>query len=158
MNFDNDDFDEDDWDDSDEAAFQDERERHREVLANHPLNNQAKEILHIIQSLLTTAPDPEKAKIHLQPLRDSTMIILVKLSGALTSTSYLACMQSAAIIREHAEQLRLANHLLTYDKVFEKEYIRMFREEMETFRQLFQDWAAEIRNMEREVEDEWGLF
>lgn len=161
MNFD-DDFDEDDfdadWDASDEAAFQQEQQKQREFLSNHPLNVQAQEILRIIVNLMATAPDPEKADLYLVPLRESAMIILAKLAGALPSESYLVRMQNAAAIREHAEQLRLANHLFTYDEVFEKEYIHMFRNEMETFRQLFREWATEIRKMESEVEDEWGLF
>ncbi len=155
MNFDDDDFD----DDFDEEAYEREQQEEEERLQNHPLFKQANEVMNIIDVLIDTANDIEKIEPYALLLRESAMVVVAKLAGALPSKSYVVCMQNAAIIREHAEILRLSNHMLTYAEVFDIKYIEMFRAEMETFRHLFKSWAAEIHQMEPDFQDEeWGLF
>ena len=86
------------------------------------------------------------------------MIILAKLASGLGSDDYVLSMQKASIIRDHAEYLRLSNHMLNSLGVFDKAYVKAFREEMERFRELFREWAQEIREQENDFNDEWGLF
>ena len=43
-------------------------------------------------------------------------------------------------------------------EVFDKAYVKSFRDEMERFRELFREWAKEIQAQENEYKDEWGLF
>jgi hypothetical protein len=124
----------------------------------HPLNIQAQEILHMIDVLLDTSSDNQMKEMYGSTLRDSAMIIMAKLASGLSSDSYLICMQKAAIIRDHAEYLRLSNHMLENLGCFDPKYIEAFRDEMEKFRELFIGWAKEIRKMDDSFEDEWGLF
>lgn len=150
---DDDDF---DFGDEDENA-EDWQEKKRQV-NNHPLMLQAKEILQIVDALIDTCTDAEAADMYGGTLRESAMIVMAKLSSALAIDNYLLCMQNAAIIREHAQYLRLSNHILNMSEGFDERHVEMFRQEMETFRELFNVWAKEIHKMERDVEDEWGLF
>jgi hypothetical protein len=155
-------FDDDDFDFgelSDEEREEVEREMKEEDarVNKHPLMLQAQEILQIVDALLSST-DSEAIEMYGGTLRESTMMLVVKLSSALRADSYVICMQSAAIIRDHAEYLRLSNHMLTDSEAFDEKYITMFREEMERFRELFKIWAKEIRDKENDFEDEWGLF
>lgn len=160
MHFNNDDFD-DDFEDSDfdREAFERQRKEEDERLNSHPLFRQANEVLRLLDALLNAVGEQEEVEIYGTALRESAMTVVAKLAAGLQSESYVVCMQAAAIIREHAQTLLLANHLLTYTQATETEYIALFREEMETFRKLFKEWAAEINRMPVDFEDEeWGLF
>lgn len=157
--------DEDDFDfnaefsDEENAEFEKQQKEEEHRLRTHPLFVQANEVLHILDVMLDTSQDEEVKKSFTETLRDSATIIIAKLSSGLKSESYVQCMQKAAIIRDHAEYMRLSNHMLTHLKAFDPKYIKMFREEMEKFRELFKLWAAEIHKMEPDYEDEdWGLF
>lgn len=151
-------FDDDDFDFGDEdGSAEDWQEKKRQV-NKHPLMVQAKEILQIVDALIDTCKDAEAADMYGGTLRESAMVVLAKLSSGLAIDSYLACMQNAAIIRDHAQYLRLSNHMLGMSEGFDEQHVEMFRREMETFRELFNAWAKEIHKMERDVEDEWGLF
>lgn len=158
MNFDDDDdFDFGELSDEEREEVERERKEQDERVNNHPLMLQAQEILQIVDALLGST-DSETIEIYGGTLRESTMMLVVKLSSALRADSYVICMQSAAIIRDHAEYLRLSNHMLADSEVFDEKYLTMFREEMEKFRELFKTWASEIKNMSSDFEDEWGLF
>lgn len=157
--------DEDDFDfkgefsDEENEDYEKQREEEEHKLNTHPLFVQANEVLQIVDVMLATSSDEMVKKEFTETLRDSATIIIVKLSSGLTSESYVQCMQKASIIRDHAEYMRLSNHMLSHLKAFDPKYIKMFREEMEKFRELFKLWAAEIHKMEPDFEDEdWGLF
>lgn len=119
---------------------------------------QANEILSIVDALIDSCKEEEVGEMYGSTMRESAMIVLTKLSSVLRSNNYLLCMQNAALVREHGEYLRLSNHLLNHSDGFDKKYVAMFRQEMETFRLLFINWAKQIRKMENDVADEWGLF
>jgi hypothetical protein len=125
---------------------------------SHPLMKQAEEIVGMIDVLLETCSDETFADLYGSTLRESAWMLRIKLNSALDSDSYLLCMQNAALIREHAQYLRLANHSLKLSKGFDEQHILLFRQEMEKFRALFRDWIKEVHEMERDVDDEWGLF
>ncbi len=92
-------------------------------------------------------------------IQQSLLIIKAKLYSALRSDSYLVCMQNAAIIRYHAEYLKTSYHTLNDTGLFNTSYVKVFRNEMEEFRELFIVWINDIKQMDREgIEDEWGLF
>jgi hypothetical protein len=138
--------------------LENEMREERKRLAKHPLLKQAKEILSMVDVLLDTCSDELIADQYGASLRESAMIVVVKLSSALNSDNYLLCMQNASLIREHGEYLRLSNHMLNSSGAFDKKYVSMFREEMESFRLLFREWTKEIHKLESDVDDEWGLF
>jgi hypothetical protein len=160
MNPDNDDndFDFDDFSDEERAEFEKEQEEEERRIESHPLHAQAREILQMITVLIETATDENMKEMYGVTLLDSAQIIIVKLASGLTSDSYVLCMQKAAIIRDHAEYLRLSNHLLNNLEGFDPKYIKAFRDEMERFRELFIEWTKEIHKMDDSYADEWGLF
>jgi len=152
---DNEDF---EFSEEENEEFENEQRKEREKLKKHPLLKQAKEIVSILDALLATSNEEEDADQYGNTLRESAMIIVAKLTSGLRSDNYLLCMQNAAIIREHGEYLRLSNHMLNSSDGFNEKYVDMFRQEMENSRLLFKEWADEIRKMENDFEDEWGLF
>jgi len=156
---DDDDFDFDqEFSEEDNKEFERQRKEEERKLNEHPLFVQANEILNIVDALMDTAEEDAR-HMHEALLKESAMIICAKLASGLTSESYVICMQKASIIRDHAEFLRLSNHTLEYCEGLDPNYIKMFREEMEKFRNLFKIWAAEIHKMIPDFEDEnWGLF
>jgi len=156
---DDDDFDfNQEFSEEDNAEFERQRKEEERRLNEHPLFIQANEILNIVDALMDTA-DEDARERHAPLLRESAMIICAKLSSGLTSDSYVICMQKASIIRDHAEFLRLSNHSLDYSDNFDPNYVKLFREEMEKFRELFKLWAADIHKMIPDFEDnDWGLF
>lgn len=161
MNFDDDDFDMDDeLSDEENEELNREMERRRRSVRKHPLFLQSQEIMDTLKALKESNEHPnEEIDSFMASLTGASMTLSVKLYSALNSDSYLVCMQNASIIRNEAEYLRLSSHLLNSSKQYDKSYVAVFREEMETFRTLFATWAKEIRNMDREdIEDEWGLF
>lgn len=148
----------DDLSDDEKREIERQQQEEDERLANHPLNVQANEIMNMIDVLLDTCNDEKARDMYGSTLRESAMIILAKLASGLTSDDYVLSMQKASIIRDHAEYLRLSNHMLNSLEVFDKAYVKAFREEMEKFRSLFREWAAEIREQVNDFDDEWGLF
>jgi hypothetical protein len=157
MPYDDDNFDPDDLSDDEKEEFEKMQKQEQYLLRKHPLLLQAKEILKIVDVLMDTRAE-DSMDVYGNTLQESAMIIVVKLSSAIPSESYLMRMQNAALVREHAEYLCLSNHMLRDIGGFDEKYILMFREEMEKFRGLFREWAKEIHSMEKDVEDEWGLF
>ncbi len=150
MNFDNDDFGLDDLSDEEK-----EKERY---IRNHPLFKKAHEISILVEAIIETLPEDE-IDIYASALFESSIILAPKLAGALGSGSWLISMQSAALIRYHAEYLLLANHSLNEIEKTDTNYIALLRTEMEEFKQLFKAWMIEVNKLDHEIfEDDWGLF
>lgn len=149
--FDDNDF--EDFSDEENEEFNREREEKRKRLKSHPLVLQSQIIYEVVNALVDDDSLPDST------LLNSAMVIQAKLYGAITSDSYVICMQNASIIRDHAQYLLVANHHLNENSELDSQYIAILREEMEKFRKLFKLWAAEIHKMEPDFTDEdWGLF
>lgn len=157
--FDNDDFDFDD-DDFDAEEFAKEFEQRSANAKSHMLYKQIVEVYETLKVLLDNANNEnDYLTANKELLIESVFIIRAKLYSALQSDSYIVCMSNAAEIRKHADYLLLSSHTLNDMKQFDKQYISVFRNEMETFKTLFKTWAFEIKLMDKEdFEDEWGLF
>ncbi|HYG52849.1 MAG TPA: hypothetical protein VD905_18230 [Flavobacteriales bacterium] len=147
----------DDFEYNDEEA---EREYSKEEnrKRNHPLYKQAKEIIQVVKALVASFKDERIKDMYGSTMTESAYIIEAKLSGAFAMNFYTGCMQNAALIREHAEYLRVSTSGLHMLDESHTEYIVVLREEMEKFRALFIEWVKEIREMDDVMEDEWGLF
>jgi len=161
MNFDDDDFDMDDFlSDEENEELNREMQRRRRSVKDHPLFMQVREASKTLETLLESAESSkEEMESFTASLTGAMMVITAKLYSALSSDSYLVCMQNAALIRNEAEYLRLSSHMLNASKDYDKAYVSVFREDMEKFRILFAEWAKEIRQMDKgEIDDEWGLF
>lgn len=151
----NDDFDEEDFNDEEaESDFQAEQQRKR----NHPLYKQSKEVIQVVRALIESIKDEGLKEMYGSTMTESAYIISAKLSSALTTELYTLAMQNAAIIRDHAEYIRISTSGLHMLDESHTEYIVVLREEMEKFRALFREWVKEIQQLEDEIEDEWGLF
>jgi len=145
--------------DEENAEFEKQYAEEQKKLRRHPLFVQANEILKILKLMIDSAGESDEESMYDSTLLESAMIIIPKLASGLTCNNYVIAMQSAAIIRDHAEYLRLSNHMLKERKGFDVHYVNLFREEMEKFRMLFKEWAAELHAMEVDYQDvEWGLF
>ena len=157
-------WDDDDFDFNEELSPEEREELDREMREeeerrrNHPLTKQAREIFNIVNAIVESLPEDER-EMNGSLLLESAMVIDAKLAGALCSGSWMICMQNAAIIRSHAEYLRLSNHSLRALSSAENDYIDLLRREMEIFRALFREWVKEFAQLDDdEPEDEWGLF
>jgi hypothetical protein len=148
----------DDLSEEEKNEFERQQQEEDERMNNHPLNVQAHEIMNMIDVLLDTCNDENARDAYGRTMRDSATIILAKLASGLRSDDYVLSMQKASIVRDHAEYLRLSNHMLNSLEVFDKSYVKAFRQEMEKFRELFRDWAKEIHQQENEYQEDWGLF
>lgn len=125
---------------------------------NHPLRLQAEEISAMLDVLLDTCDSGSVITAYGSALKHSVRLVLGRLEEALYSDSYLACMQHAVVIREHAQHLRLSHHTLRASGHFDEKYLLVFRQELETFRSLFRAWTNEIRSMKNDCDDDWNLF
>lgn len=142
---------------NDEEWEQNRKEREKKI-KSHPLMKQAKELMLLLATIIETSKHDDEAEKYCSLLSESIMVINGKLYASLDSESYLICMQSAAIIRDHAKQLLVSCHMMLMLEISEEKYLNLFRDEMEKFRALFVDWAKEIKFKEGDIEDEWGLF
>ncbi len=137
-----------------EREYQAQQKRKRD----HPMYKQGKEIILVVRALLESIKDERIKEMYESNLTESAYIISAKLSSALTTEMYTLAMQNAAIIRDHAEYIRISTSGMHMEAASHTDYIIVLREEMEKFRALFKEWVKEIQLLEDEIEDEWGLF
>ena len=162
MNWNDDDddfgFDFEDLSPEEKEAIDREMKEKDQKIKNHPLRKQAEEIYRIVTALHESIED-EMERDMFSPAIESCMIIPAKIAGAMASESWLLSMQNAAIIRSHAEFLLTSTSGLKYEGNADQRYVKMMREEMLKFKDLFVEWIKEIHAMEKEeYTDEWGLF
>jgi len=69
---------------------------------------------------------------------------------------YIIRMENAAIIRKHAQFIKISTNGFIEEDLMEAEHRLIIRQEINTFRELFQQWVASFEK--DEYEDEWGLF
>jgi hypothetical protein len=125
-----DDFDfNDDMSEEEKKEFDREQKQERKRLKNHPLNIQAKEILHTVIAIVDSIPDKGK-EMYRNTMMESAMIIPAKIAGTMGSNSWLLSMQNAALIRHHAEYLLISTNDLKIFTKTDKNYIKLLREEM----------------------------
>ena len=158
MDDDNFDFNFEDLTPEENEALEKEMRERQQRIKKHPLKLKGDEIFETVSALMETFNEDEK-DMYGGTLMESAMIICAKIAGALGSENWHICMQNAAIIREHAEHLRIANHGLKEFTETDKNYIKVLRTTMEEFQQVFKEWVATFKNLEDDgYEDEWGLF
>lgn len=154
----------DDFDFNEELSDEEREEIDRKLRAEdqarrkHPLFVQAMELMKLAR-VLDESMSEEEREMQGAMIVESAMMLAPKIAGAMHSGSWLLTMQNAAIIRYHAAYLLTSSHGLRMFTKMDKDYIALFRREVEKFRDLFVAWCAEIHAMpEEEYTDEWGLF
>lgn len=132
----------------------------RDSLKNLLIYKKAEEIFQLTDALIKTLPADDELlqETTVRSMLEDAMIIPVKISGAEAVELYDLKMENAAIIRKAARELYVRAGSLQYeDKVENKEYIELLRNEIEAFRLLFIDWVAEFDAWDYII-DRWGLF
>lgn len=154
MTWDDDDFGFDD-DLSDEER--NEYDRKNKIRRAHPLTKQVTEIVNLAKALDRSMNKGQQMQG--DRIKQSAIMMAANLKGALISGSWLTCMQNAALVRCHAQDLLAGLKVLEVFSEIHHDHIRHFRKEMEKFRDLFVAWTKEIHAMDpEEYVDEWGLF
>ncbi len=149
----------DDLSDEEKAEYEKERKEKDKYLKNHPLFKQANEILDTVTALSESIKNADEKEYYSRILIESAMMLAPKIAGAIGSESWLLSMQNAALIRYHAEYLLTSTSGLTMISDVDKSYVKLLREDMIKFRELFNEWVKELDKLEDEdYEDEWGLF
>jgi hypothetical protein len=132
----------------------------RDSLKNLLIYKKAEEIFQLTDALIKTLPADDELlqETTVRFMLEDALIIQVKISGAEAVELYDLKMENAAIIRKAARELYVRAGSLQYeDKVENKEYIELLRNEIEAFRLLFIDWVAEF-DAWNYIIDRWGLF
>jgi hypothetical protein len=117
----------------------------RDSLKNLPVYTKAEEIFQLTDALIKTFPavDEFLQETTIKFLLEDAMIILAKISNAEAVELYDLKMENAAIIRKAARELYVNVGSLRFEeKVENKEYIELLRNEIDEFRLLFIDWVA----------------
>lgn len=152
------DFNFEDLSDEEKEEIEKEEREEREALKNSPVYKKAVEIFDTVSALVESLSDEDK-EFYQSILLESSMMLAPKIAGAFGSDSWLICMQNASIIRYHAEYLHTSTSGLRLFTKAQKEYVQLFRTEMEEFRELFKEWVKTFSKLEHEdYVDEWGLF
>lgn len=155
---DNWDFDYDDLSDEEKDEFDKEHKAKQNAIRTSAIYQKAQDIYRTVNALIDSLPEEEK-KFQQHVLIESAMILAPKISGAMSSESWLLSMQNAAIVRYHAAYLHTATSGLRMFTKIEKEYVKILRSDMEEFRELFKEWVKTFEKLEHEdYTDEWGLF
>ncbi len=127
-------------------------------MTNHPLYLKASEIVDVVEAFCQSLHE-ENRDTHRHLLMESAYIIPAKIAGAIGSESWLVSMQNASLIRYHAQYLLTSTSGMAALNESNEQYIKVFRNEMLEFRELFIEWIAEINQLEHEdYDDDWGLF
>jgi hypothetical protein len=151
------DFNEDPSADDNERMDREMRRKDRK-LHKHPLYLKADEIFKTVHTMQETIEDDSR-KMYMRTLLESAMMLAPKFAGAVTSESWLICMQNAAIMRYHAQYIHTSTSMLSQMTGIPKEYVAVLRSEMEDFRKLFKAWVKTFDKLaDEDVNDEWGLF
>lgn len=130
-------------------------------LENHPLYKKSHELLEIVEAIIDSLPDDER-DMHL-PMRESAMMLAPKFAGAYKCNMWLLAMQSAAIMRYHAQYVATATYGFNArgEGEVDKRYVELLRTELRNYKQLFNDWMDEIHDLPYDFDmdrDEWGVF
>jgi hypothetical protein len=131
----------------------------KDTTHNLPIYQKAELLFQLVQSLVASLPEDDdyiQATKHL--MMEDAMIILAKISGAEGGDLYSIRMQNAAIIRDHAMHLYVqVGSLRFHDEYKDLEYVKLIRNEIDTFRLLFIEWVESF-DTANHIWDDWGLF
>lgn len=147
---------EDDDNDGDDDSYDPEEERRK--LESLPIYQKALEILDLTEQIVDTFNDEERAKIHRQIMLEDAMIIPAKIAGAEAMDDYILKMENATVIKIHARSLLTQTSSAKYLDLQDERYLKLLRDEIETFRLLFKQWVATFEFDTTKEGDGWGLF
>lgn len=148
-------WEDDDDNDSDDDYDPEEEQRKLESL---PIYKKALDILDLTQQIVDTFNDEDTAKIHRHIMLEDAMIIPAKIAGAEAMDDYILKMENATVIKIHARSLLTQTSSAKYLDLQDERYLKLLRDEIESFRLLFKAWIATFENGTTKEGDGWGLF
>lgn len=147
---------EDDDDDHDDDGYDPEEEQRK--LEALPIYKKALEILDLTEQIVDTFNDEGRATYHRDLMLQDAMIIPAKIAGAEAMDDYILKMENATIIKIHARSLLAQTSSAKYLALQDERYLKLLRDEIESFRLLFLDWIKTFENGTTKEGDGWGLF
>lgn len=147
---------EDDDDDQDDDGYDPEEEQRK--LESLPIYKKALEILDLTEQIVDTFKDEGRAKYHRELMLQDAMIIPAKIAGAEAMDDYILKMENATVIKIHARSLLTQTSSAKYLDLQDERYLKLLRDEIELFRQLFLRWIEGFENGTTKEGDGWGLF
>lgn len=158
---DNDDFSWENLSEEERAEIDRKRKEEQTRMHNHPLYKQSHEILDIVSTIIESLPE-EHRDFH-APMLESAYMLAPKFAGVYNCGDWLLTMQNAALMRYHAAYISTGTYGFNMrgEGEVDQRYVLMLRDEMKTYKKLFNAWMKEVHAMERnddEMDDEWGVF
>ncbi|MCL6258940.1 hypothetical protein M3O96_07580 [Aquiflexum sp. TKW24L] len=147
-----DDDENDSWDGSDEEEFQKEKDR----INNHPLKIKGMEIYKLTNALVGSL-DEARAELYGSLMMESAMIISAKFSGAEGVNDYILKMENATIIKIHARSLHSMTYQLALEGTHAEEHLQLLRDAIQEYKEMFVVWVKGFASAEK-YDDGWGLF
>lgn len=123
-----------------------------------PIYRKARELAELAFKLADVIDDEnEDLRVTKEFMRNDAMVIPANVARAEGADIYDVRMESAALIRKAAMELKLHCHALREFGFGEPAYLDLIRTEVEEFRELFIDWVADFDPNHYHI-DRWGLF
>ena len=112
-----------------------------------------------IESELELEEDDDKEFLigYVEHMRENTVIILAKISGAESVELYDVKMENAAIIRKCAREIYVNCTGMEMCTFPETDYLSVLRNQIDEFRILFAEWVQKFDEWDYII-DRWGLF
>ncbi|REE05920.1 hypothetical protein [Marinoscillum furvescens] len=126
---------------------------------NLPIFKKGEEILQLTEkvvSLITDEDDEVLNEYKRWMIQDATTLC-VRVAGAEAGELYDIKMESAALIRKAARELRVNCTGLRMMGYKQPDYLKLIQSEIEEYRHLFIEWVSTFDPWNFEV-DNWGLF
>ena len=122
-----------------------------------PIFKKAMEIAEITKAL-TESIDEEADKFHIrEQMMANAYVLGAKIAGAEGAGIYRIRMENAVLIKLAACELQAQTSLCKAESLTENDYLKVLRDEIENFRQLFIDWIDNFDPLDN-FDDGWGIF
>jgi len=123
-----------------------------------PIYKKGKDIYEVVRHICDLIPDDNKMLQHTKAIMlEDSMLLSVKVAGAIGGGLYDIKMEAATIIRKAAMELMIQSHSLKMFGFEHVEYYQIVRKLIEEYRLLFIEWVAGFDKTDYVI-DRWGLF
>ncbi|HYG40107.1 MAG TPA: hypothetical protein VD908_15875 [Cytophagales bacterium] len=121
-----------------------------------PVFKKAEEILKIVQTLSEVIDKEKDVLLMGEQMLANAYVLPVKIVGAESGDLYSIRYDNATLIKLAARELQAQTSLLKEEKLCDKKYTELLRNEIEEFRILFIDWVKGFDKL-NDIEDEWDI-
>ena len=120
-------------------------------------------VMTVLKAAFDSLKEPEDDPLYSKEMNDDHIAtitgdafeVAVKLKSSETGL-YTIRMENAAIIRKHAQFIKLSTNSFLAEGSMEPLHRQIILDEIDHFRELFKVWVGTFQK--DEFEDEWGLF